>query len=696
MKKSSVVRQILHRWPYFILLLTLSTAFISGDRGYFYRDYDWVSSGNIAIAANLSPRHDFLMFHHKTRDEDGNQFYRPYNRFPIGGYALLKLSMLPFGDDLSAQIRAARILTVLLFIASAVLAYLALCRLVGNRGIALAATLLAFSSYNLLYYNTLIGETIVGLLGMMLVFHGMVVFVRENRLQQLLIKVCIGLLLNWHAFALLLPFTLLALMKELFAGLRTRGEPYLKRLTVSLLRSRYLVLGVFALFFGTAVLTFNLTNEYIALDGKTPLTALPTFSSLKARTGQDPKFNAALADDLAWNRHLEQQSERMYRAIIPATVLLNSIDIDINEAIPPRIPSHSSPSTNGVNIGIVEIVFIFCVIAPWFLRSFQRYKILLCSLALSGLLWALLMRGTVAFHPHESVYYIGIPLVFFSLVLSQTHRLSKRWAALVVGTAVGLSAVGFAFSSLQTGDIGHDPETAEYQTSLINEFGAIHKITQGKNIFFPIENSQNETIPFSGARHGLDYYFSGGYLFFKDANRQLRDDLDGYCVTRKPVDGFPSLTPDNQKVFLYEDAAACGKLEAAQRKEAWKMYRQAILGRQPVARSFFDVYRYRDRLVYIRESCNPDNLKERFFLHIFPKNRDDLPKARRPHGFDNLDFDFFDYLNFDFRKRGIRFDGKCMAVAPLPKYDIDYIRTGQFNDQGELWSATWRPQSTDQ
>ncbi len=119
--------------------------------------------------------------------------------------------------------------------------------------------------------------------------------------------------------------------------------------------------------------------------------------------------------------------------------------------------------------------------------------------------------------------------------------------------------------------------------------------------------------------------------------------------------------------------------------------------RKPVIRSFFDVYwyrgggglphhdsavefRYTDRLVYIRESCHPDDLKQRFFLHIFPKNRDDdLPDSHRPHDSDNLDFDFFQY--------GRRVDGKCMVVVPLPEYDMDYIRTGQYGHEGELWSG---------
>ncbi len=99
----------------------------------------------------------------------------------------------------------------------------------------------------------------------------------------------------------------------------------------------------------------------------------------------------------------------------------------------------------------------------------------------------------------------------------------------------------------------------------------------------------------------------------------------------------------------------------------------------PVTRSVFDVYRYKDKLVYLRESCNPEDLRERFFVHVLPVNETDLPSWRKPYGFDNLDFDFYMY--------GVGFDGKCMAILPLPEYDINAIRTGQFTNEGNIWQA---------
>ena len=44
------------------------------------------------------------------------------------------------------------------------------------------------------------------LFGVMLTFHGMVVFVQEGRFRQLLVKTCVALLIGWHVYAFLLPF----------------------------------------------------------------------------------------------------------------------------------------------------------------------------------------------------------------------------------------------------------------------------------------------------------------------------------------------------------------------------------------------------------------------------------------------------------------------------------------------------------
>ena len=107
----------------------------------------------------------------------------------------------------------------------------------------------------------------------------------------------------------------------------------------------------------------------------------------------------------------------------------------------------------------------------------------------------------------------------------------------------------------------------------------------------------------------------------------------------------------------------------------------------PVVRSDFDVYLIRDRLIYFKEPCTPEDIEARFFLHVIPADANDLPDDRKPHGFDNLDFSFrWPYVHWYYVD-----SPSCMRRAiPLPDYDIDRIRTGQYvPGKGEIWSRTF-------
>ena len=307
--------------PLALLLLALSTVFVfGGDRGYFYRgdSHNFISSHHLVLAVNISPEHGFQRFMRRTIDDDGVTRYRPYNRFPVGSYLIIKLVTLPFGWSHSTQLYAVRIFMLMFFAAAAVLAYLALFRLASNRWVALTATLLAFSSYYLLYFNDVTGnESMIDLFGVMLTFHGMVIFIQEGRLRQLLVKTCIALLLGWHVFALLLPFIVIGLASDLLRARSATASPHPptllqrgKQAASVLLRSRYLMLAIVALACGLSVLTFNFAMEYAALNGETPPTELPSFQSMLRRTGADPDYNEITAPYRAWSPFLEGQSRR--------------------------------------------------------------------------------------------------------------------------------------------------------------------------------------------------------------------------------------------------------------------------------------------------------------------------------------------------------------------------------------------------
>ena len=105
---------------------------------------------------------------------------------------------------------------------------------------------------------------------------------------------------------------------------------------------------------------------------------------------------------------------------------------------------------------------------------------------------------------------------------------------------------------------------------------------------------------------------------------------------------------------------------------------------QPLANSRYDIYLDNDGdeniLIYFKQPCAAEDTQARFFLHIFPADARDIPAERQYHGFVNRGFEFGD--------RGKTLDGWCVAIAPLPRYPIERISTGQFvSGERELWRA---------
>lgn len=182
-----------------LLLCALATpvaalALFAESRSHFYRpwgSHDWNSSASLALAENLSVERGLLRFHRLPVDE-----VSVYNRFPVGGLALIRLAIAPF-EGLGAKVLAARVLMLTLFAAAALLAYLALRRIVGDPWIAAGATALACSSFYCVYYSDMIStEVAMDLFAVMLVWHGLALYVQDGRFRQLVVKICLALLIR--------------------------------------------------------------------------------------------------------------------------------------------------------------------------------------------------------------------------------------------------------------------------------------------------------------------------------------------------------------------------------------------------------------------------------------------------------------------------------------------------------------------
>ena len=636
----------------------MTAVFVFGhDRSHFYRTghHDWLSSHGLALAANFSPDHAFLLFERQTLDPESDLGYRLYNRFPPGAFALTALAIAPF-DGLSSQILAARMLMLLFFAATAVAAWLSLRRLFDSWA-ALAAVLLSCSSWYALYYNDLIFNDVPTLFGVLLAFHGMVVFVQEGRFRQLVVKSCAALLLGWQVYALLLAFIAFGVADALrqrapWGSLREAG-----RAAAAALCGRHVALGVVTLLFGMLVLGFNLANEYRAFGGELPLTEVPTFRRMLWRFGLAPEVAyAAYADRLAWWPYLQQQAASIGGMSLPFLVA--------GEA------DQSSAWLMAVGAGA-------CVAS---LIAAQR-RPLLAALAVSGLCWTIPMRHFVFIHDFQSLFHIGIPLVLWSAALS--HLLGASSTRRAVAVAVTLAV--FLGSTVRMSAVGHGPARADLQAEVIADFEMVRPLTSGKGIFVP---KSRRSAEIAMAAFAIDYYLAGSRIDYRD--KADRRPLADFILTnrREPGKEDALLTPDTRRVFLYDRAAWDGHAGSPPRRNVdLRTIRRAVPEavvrfvetNEPVLRTRFDLYVMESRFVLVKDGCTPADVRRPFLINITPTRESDIDDdLRRQYGFNNSDLRF--------ERNGTFYSDRCWLWGSRPPYGIRRLEIGQhIPSVGRTW-----------
>lgn len=516
------------------LLAALSTVFLFGhERGHFYRPHTHndVSAQSMAVAANVAAEHRLLLFYSRYADADGATAYEVYNRYPLGTYLALKLVTLPFGDDVTAQLYAGRMLTLLFFAGAAMFAYAAFCRVTGRAEIALGATLLTFCSFYSLYYADMVSTDIAGLFGVLLVFHGMVTFAEDGSLKPLGAKTAVAIFLDWHVMALVLPFVALGAASALR---NRRGATPRRSIAATLWRSRHLRYGAFAAIVCASLMGAQLVNEHAALDGKVPFAALPTVTSYMQRLAFDEAQPANAPDILAWPRFLSGQLERVGSLAVPF-IAARMLRLG-------RLSWEACCHRLGGRVGYgIALVALSCL---GLLAVAAQHRLAVAALLASGWCWALVVRGSAAYHPFETLFFVGMPLVFFAAAATCVRHLAPR-PALLLGLALATVPV-FAASAYAMGTVGHFARGYEHHRAIAADMRAIRRLTAGGSICLP--EALKHTVRAHRAS-AMKFFLAGRVVTAVHACEGRNED---FAISTTRVDTRPGLlTPDNQLLFLY-------------------------------------------------------------------------------------------------------------------------------------------------
>ena len=189
---------------------------------------------------------------------------------------------------------------------------------------------------------------------------------------------------------------------------------------------------------------------------------------------------------------------------------------------------------------------------------------------------------------------------------------------------------------------------------------------------FPVVQSD---LPWNVRNAGLEYE----RLAFDFQNYGAR--IGGKCVIVRDLPDYAISHIETSRFAPDESRLWSVKIPLAGYRERYERALSRLSG-EPAARSGFDIWLDGGALTYVKENCDEDDTRGRFFLSIFPADLDDLPQSARDAGREHQS------LNFDFARYGAILDGKCVIVRYLPDYAISRIETGQWlPGEGELWSA---------
>ena len=431
-------------------------------------------------------------------------------------------------------------------------------------------------------------------------------------------------------------------------------------------------------------------------------------------------------------------------APVIAFLIVNLFDLDTIRVLGVTIPRYTGPAryetitllsggdwerggfisnieeTARLLVGYVKYNIV-SVMPEW--GALPRFSIIIAAAGVGVAAYRAIARGDYGVHLIVALWLV-LALAVAALSDAEVHRMNLVWLPAIYLTALGLSALRLLRASLYAavaafvalGGVFAYQYFGEYKTAVAAHFH------DGLNaaIDRAIENSDKEELIYITERRGTPPYAQALFSASTSPHRYLET-----RVMTNPSKEFQRVIAFDRFIFLSpfrhqklrragpniqgvehyiftisresEDIKTLDADKFAFERYGLHLYAypkdggsggaaalnfdEPLVQGEPAASSEFDLHLQDGELIYFKQPCDQYDTRERFFLHIVPADIKDLPDERRAHGFDNLDFWFW--------QRGDLYGRQCVAHLPLPDYPIAAIETGQ-TKQAREWPAFWR------
>lgn len=500
-----------------LLVLVTQNRFVGFEPGYDERQpkhHGWVSSHGLAIISHATPENGFVGYALALAGPNGTVRYDYFDRYPVFFSAAMHQA-LSITERASAQVYIAKQVMNLIFLATMLTAALIVDKLIGSKPAALAAAILAMSSEYLLFYKDMVHFDQPALLGVMILTYTIVLCVMDGRRRAPLLGAIVGVSLG-RGYASLAVLGVWFFAECLSAARTWRGN--WRRTARAMLAHPAFKSLVVGTALAAALLIYNTTIEAWRTD--VPLWETSIFESAENRLGFDPAFNLRNEAVASWPRFLADQLDRVVRWSLPL-----------------RKPGGELVG-NAVILGAM-----LAVIAAAARRWDRPRRLLVIVTVTSPFVWLIGMRYMSAPHDYTSMYYVGVPLMFFASAFSLVkvaRRPTLAWAFLGAGLLL------FTVANQHTQALHLELETRSDPVGRLSQFTWDMMEIRARLPDGPQVVALEQELP--NAPYGLGFYLPGAVLGPVDR----ADFVIGSGARDRPG----NLTPENRRLFLFVAEAA--------------------------------------------------------------------------------------------------------------------------------------------